>query len=75
MSSVWVFFKSTRQVGNHLYLISIKTALKAFVFFKKNDFWIFEPKSRQVIENSSKALLSFSPLQCTYLGENSFQYH
>ena len=75
MSSVWCFFKSTRQVCNHLYLNSIKTALKTRIFFKKIDFCIFEPKNREVIENSSKTPLNFSPLQCTYLGENSFQYH
>ena len=27
------------------------------------------------MENSSKTPLNFSPLQCTYLGKNSFQYH
>ena len=28
-----------------------------------------------MIENSSKAPFNFSPLECTYLGKNSFQYH
>ena len=44
-------------------------------FFQKVDFCIFEPKNREVIEKSSKAPLSFSPIQCTYLGKNPFQYH
>ena len=43
-------------------------------FLQKVDFCIFEPKIREVIENSSKTPLNFSPLQCTYLGKNSFQY-
>ena len=38
-------------------------------------FCIFEPKNCEVIEKSSKAPLNFSPLKCTYLGKNSFQYH
>ena len=29
----------------------------------------------QTVENSSKTPLNFSPLQCTYLGKKSFQYH
>ena len=36
---------------------------------------IFEPKNCKVIENTSNAPLKFSPLNCTYLGKNSFQYH
>ena len=28
-----------------------------------------------MIENSSKTPLNISPLQCTYLGKKSFQYH
>ena len=27
------------------------------------------------MESASKALFNFSPLECTYLGKNSFQYH
>ena len=41
-------------------------------FLQKVDFCIFEPRNREVIENSSKTPLNFSPLQCTYLGENHF---
>ena len=71
-----VVFKSTRQVCNHMYLNSIKkTELKTLIFFKKVDFCIFELKNREVIENSSKTSLNFCPLQCTYLGKYSFQYH
>ena len=44
-------------------------------FLKKVDFCIFEPKYREWIENSSKTPLNFSPLQCTHLDKNSFQYH
>ena len=44
-------------------------------FHQKVDFCIFGPKNLEVIENSSKTPLNFSPLQCTYLGKNSFQYH
>ena len=52
----------------------IKTALKTLSFFKKLIFCIFELKNCEMIENSSKTPLNFSPLQCTYLGKNSFQY-
>ena len=44
-------------------------------FLQKFDFCIFEPKNREVIENSSKTPLNFSSLQYTYLDKNSFQYH
>ena len=44
-------------------------------FLQKVDFCIFVPKNREVIENYFKTPLSFSPLQCTYLGKNSVQYH
>ena len=62
MPSVWCFFKSTRQVCNHLYLNLIKTALQTLIFFKKLIFAFFEPKNREVIENFSKTPLNFSPL-------------
>ena len=52
-----------------------KTALETLVFFKKFDFFIFEPKNREVRENSSKTPLNLSSLQYIYLGKNSFQYH
>ena len=44
-------------------------------FLQKFDFCIFEPKNRELIENSSKTPLNFGSLQYTYLGKNSFQYH
>ena len=44
-------------------------------FLQKFNFCIFEPKNREVIENSSKTPLNFSSLQYTYLGKHSFQYH
>ena len=77
MSSVWCFFfKSTRQVCNHLYLNLIKkNCTQNAYFLQKDDFCIFVPKNREVIENSPKTPLNFSPLQCIYLGKKSFQYH
>ena len=44
-------------------------------FLQKFDFCIFEPKNREVTENSSKTPLNFGSLQYTYLDKNSFQYH
>ena len=44
-------------------------------FLQKIDFCIFEPKNREMNENTSKTPLSFSPLQCIYLDKNSFHYH
>ena len=70
-----MFFKSTKQVCNHLYLNLIKTALKTLIFFKKLIFALLNPKDREVIEDSSKTPLNFSALQYTYLGKNLFQYH
>ena len=52
----------------------IKTAMNAY-FLLKVDFCIFEPKNRELIENSSKAPLNCNPLKCTNFGKNSFQYH
>ena len=66
-----VFFKWPRQVCNHLYLNAIKTTLKTLIFFKKLIFAFSNPK----IVKWLKTPLNFSPLQCTYLGKNSFQYH
>ena len=39
-----VFFKSTRQVCNRLYLNLIKTALKTLIFFKNLIFAFLNPK-------------------------------
>ena len=75
MSSVLHIFKSARQVCNHLSVNSIKNCTQTLIFFKKVDFCIFETKNRKVIENSSKAPLTYSQMQCTYLGKHSFQYH
>ena len=47
---------------------SIKTVLNAY-FLQKVDFLHYEPKNRELIENSSKAPLNCSPLKCTYLGK------
>ena len=44
-------------------------------FLQKFDFCIFEPKNREVIENSSKTPLNFSSLLYTYMGKHSFQYN
>ena len=39
-------------------------------FLQKVVFCIFEPKNREMLENSSKTQLNFSQLQCTYMGKN-----
>ena len=65
-----MFFKSVRWVCYHLPFNLIETAIKTVIFFK-NIFGIFEPKSREVIESSSKAPFNFCPFKCTYLGKNS----
>ena len=39
-----VFFQSTRQVFNHLYLNLIKGALKTLIFFKNLIFVFLNPK-------------------------------
>ena len=52
-----------------------KNCTQSAYFLQTNDFCIFEPKNGEVIENSPKTPLIFSPLQCTYLGKKSFQYH
>ena len=75
ISSVSCFFKSTRQVLQSPVLEFDKNCTHNAYFLQKVDFYIFEPKSREVIENSSKTPLNFSPLQCTYLGKKIFQYH
>ena len=51
-----------------LVLLLNKTTLKTLIFLK-NDFYIFEPQNREVIENYFKASLNFSPLKGTYLGK------
>ena len=68
------FFKSSRQVCNRLYFNSIKLHSKR-LFSSKKWFSHFWTQNCEEIENSSKAPLSLSPLKCTYLGENTFQYH
>ena len=70
-----VFFKSTRRVCIQLYLYLDKNCTQNAFFLQKDDFCIFEPKNREVIENSSKTPVNNSPLQCIYLGKNSFQYY
>ena len=70
-----VFFKSARRVESPILQFEKKTALKKAYFLQKFDFCIFEHKNCEVIENSSEAPLNLSPLKCTYLGKNSFQYH
>ena len=72
---ILVFFKSAKWVCNLLRFILKKKLQSNAYFLQKVDFCIFEPKKREVIENSCKAPLNFSPLQCTYLNNKSFQYH
>ena len=65
-----MFFKSARRVCNHLNFNSIKKKLfPKRISSSKGCFLNFEPNNCEVIENSSKAPLNFSPLKCTYLGE------
>ena len=54
-----------------LVLLLNKTILKTLIFLK-NNFYIFEPKNREVIENDFKASLNFSRLKGTYLGKIHF---
>ena len=53
-----------------LVLLFNKATLKTL--FLKNNFYIFEPKNREVIENYFKASLNFSRLKGTYLGKIHF---
>ena len=57
--------------GSHMYFNSIKKKHSNRLFSSKS----FEPKNREVIENSSNAPLYFSPLKYTCLDKNSFQNH
>ena len=52
-----------------------KKCTQSAYFPQKVDFCIFEIKTCEVIENSSKTPLNLSALQCSYLGKNSFLYH
>ena len=69
-------FFQVDQTGSQSSVLEFnKNCTQNAYFVQKVDFCIFEPKNREVIENASKAPLSFSLLQCIYLGKNSFQYH
>ena len=59
---------------NELFKMVLKICQNAYLFLKKVDFCIFEPKNREVREHSSKAPYIFSSLKCTYmyLGKNHF---
>ena len=46
-----------------------KNCTQIAYFLQNIDFCIFEPKNREVIENSSNTSLNFSPSQCTCLGK------
>ena len=54
-----------------LVILLNKTTLKMLIFLK-NDFYFFEPKNGEVIENYYKASLNFSTLKGTYLGKIYF---
>ena len=58
MSSVWCFFKSTRQVYKLPVFEFDKNCTQNAYFFQKVDFCIFEAKNCEVIENSSKTPLN-----------------
>ena len=74
MSSVWCFSSRLGSLQSPVLEFDKNCTQNAYSL-QKVDFYIFEHKNRKVIENSSKTPLNFSPLQCTYLGKNSFQYH
>ena len=59
------------MVLKSLVLLLNKTTRKTLIFFK-NDFYMFEPQNREVIENYFKASLIFSTLKGTYLGKIHF---
>ena len=75
MSSVWCFFQVDKAGLQSPVLEFDKYCTQNAYFLKKVDFFIFKPKHREMIENPSKTPLNFSPLQCSYLGKNSIQYH
>ena len=54
-----------------LVFIFNKTILKTLIFLK-NNFFIFQPKNREVIENCFKESLNISRLKGTYLGKIHF---
>ena len=69
-SGVWCFFKLD---GFEIICTSIKKKCTQNPYFlQKFEFCIFELKNCEVIENSFKALLNFSPFKCTYLGKGNF---
>ena len=72
MSSVWCI---SSRLGRFAILEFDKNCTQKAYLLQKFNFCIFEPKNREVIENSSKTPLNVSSLQYTYLGKNSFQYH
>ena len=75
MSNVWCFFLVDWAGLQSPVLEFNKNSTQNAYFLQKVDFCIFEPKNREMIENSAKTPLNFSALQCTYLGKKSFQYH
>ena len=65
MPSVWCFFKLTRQVCNHLYLNSMKTALKTLIFIKKLIIAFSNPKiSNQNLVRCSIFNIQHSNFEC-----------
>ena len=58
-----------------LVLLLNKTTLKTLIFLK-NDFYIFEPKNREVIENYYKVSLNLiKHIERHIFGQNLFKYH
>ena len=71
MSSVGVFSSRLGSLQSPVLEFDKNSIQNAYIL-QKVDFCIFEPKNHEVIENSSKTPLNFSPLRCTYLGKIRF---
>ena len=72
MLSAWCFFQVDYAGFQSPVLEFDKTALKTLIFIKKLIFAFLNPKNPKMKEKSSETPLNFRPLQCTYLGKNSF---
>ena len=77
ITSIWCF--QVAQMGFKITCTSkwIKNAIKTPIFFQNVYLYIFEPKNREVLVNSLKAPLKFSPFwkKAHMWAKNSLQYH
>ena len=72
--SVLCFLESAGPVYYYLHLNLIKQHSNPF-FFKKVNFFAFDPKNCGLKDNFSEIPLNFFPLKCTSLGKTSFRYY